>query len=212
MKKLKKFACVWLGVAFCVGTLFANEPYKSLSTPLADEKHSVIEVFSFACGACYTHHKLGTMSRTKERLPKLSYKVYPIKAIQFGEEFARLYAYADAKDRAKGRDYATKNSLMHKLADAYFVALFERNQNWGNSQSFYALGLKTLGISQKELDKFVTSTQGRQILAEYDRANSVAMEYGGTPAFAVGGKYLIMMREIQSLDDFMGLVERLDAK
>lgn len=212
MKMLQIFARVWLGLGICVGLLFANEPYKSLSEPLAGENHSVIEIFSFACGACYTHHRLGTMSRTKEKLPELSYKVYPVKGIQFGEEFARLYAYADAKDRAAGRDYTAKNSLMHKLADAYFVALFERRQSWGNSQSFYELGLKTLGISQKELDKFVTSAQGRGILAEYERANAIAMEYGGTPAFAVGGKYIVLMRDIQSLDDFIGLVGRLRAK
>ena len=202
-------ACLAL-VAF---VLIAHaEHYQSLNTVLKDEKNSVIEAFSFMCGACYTHHKLGTMARVKEKLPQLEYKIYPLKSIQFGEEFAKLYAYAEAKDKAKKLDSTMKNSLTHKLADAYFVAVFERKQNWQNSQSFLELGLKTLNISKAQLDQFISSAEGKELYANYDKAYNIASQYGGTPAFAVGGKYFIIMKDIQSLDEFIDTIKSLSQK
>lgn len=195
-----------------LGFVAHAQNYQSLSTELKDEKNSVIEVFSFMCGACYTHHKLDTMAKVKEKLPQLQYKIYPLKSIQFGEEFAKLYAYAEAQDRANKLDSTMKNSLAHKLADIYFVAVFERKQNWQNSQSFLELGLKTLNISKAQLDRFIASAEGKEIYANYDKAYTIASQYGGTPAFAVGGKYFIIMRDIQSLDEFIDTVKALSQK
>ena len=89
----------------------------------------------------------------------------------FGEEFGRLYAYAQSKDEAAGLDATQKNSAMHKLADAYFVAIFKRKINYTDSRAFTKLGLKTLGVSQKELDEFVKSPKGQRIYKDYERIN-----------------------------------------
>ena len=197
----------------CLAVFIANaQNYKSLDKPLQDEKNSFIEAFSFACGACYNHHKFGTLAKVKEKLPLLSYKIYTYKNIIYGEEFASLYAYADAQDRAKGLDGSAQNSLQHKLADAYFVAIFERKQSWQNSQSFYELGLKTLNISQGELDKFLVSTQGKRIYNEYDKALFITSQYGGTPAFLVNGKYFIIMKNIHGLDEMVEVIKDASKK
>lgn len=202
-----------IGIVLAVFVFVAHaQNYQSLNTSLKDEKNSVIEVFSFMCGACYTHHQFGTMAKIKEKLPQFEYKIYPLKSIQFGEEFAKLYAYAESKDKAKKLDGTMKDSLAHKLADVYFVAVFERKQSWQNSQSFLELGLKTLNISKAQLDQFIASAEGKAIYANYDKAYTIASQYGGTPAFAVDGKYFIIMRNIQSLDALINTIKSLSQK
>ena len=204
MKKLK------ILLILCFLAFSANaQGYKELSKPLANEKNSLIEAFSFACGACYNHHKFGTLTKIKEKLPKLNYKIYPYKKIKFGEEFARLYAYAENQDRLKGLDTSDKNSKAHRLADAYFVAIFERKLSWESSQSFYQLGLQTLNISQNELDSFLESPKGKELYSQYDKATSIVSQYGATPAFCVGGKYIIDMRSVSGLEDLVKLVDEL---
>lgn len=210
-KMLKKFSKISLFVAI-LAVFAAAEPYKVLEKPLSNEANSVVEAFSFTCGACYNHHKFGTMAAIKAKHPQLSYKIYPVKSITFGEEFARLHAYAEAQDGKSGLDGTSKLSLSYKLADAYFVAIFERKQSWASSQSFYELGLAVLDITQNELNAFLASAEGRKIYASYDKAELLAQQYGGTPAFAVRGKYNIIMREIKSLDEMIKIVGELSGK
>lgn len=216
MKFLKKISQIWLFLlAFALlanAAAIEDKNYKTLANPLKNEPKTMLEAFSFLCGACYTHHKFGTMERIKAKHPDLAYKIYPVKSIQFGEEFARLYAYAQAQDSKKGLDGSNKNSLMYKLADAYFLAIFERKQSWTSSQGFYELGLKVLGITQKQLNAFISSSEGKKIYESYDNALLLAQQYGGTPAFAVNGKFNIIMREVQSLEEMMEIVGDLKNK
>lgn len=212
MKILKKFAQIWLALAFCATLALAEDKFQALDTPLANEQNSVMEVFSFWCGGCYHHHQLGTLTKVKEKLPNLKYKIYPFTNVQFGEEFGRLYAYAQSKDEAAGLDATQHDSMMYKLTDAYFAALFKRKQNFTSSQNFTELGLKTLGISQKELNDFIKSPKGQKIYAEYSKANIVTKAYGGTPSFAVNGKYFVLMQNIRGLDEFIDTIKTLSTK
>lgn len=212
MKILKKFTRIWLLVAFLVSLAVANDKFQALEVPLKNEQNSVIETFSFWCGGCYYHHQLGTLAKIKEKLPNLKYKVYPFTDVQFGEEFGKLYAYAQSKDEAAGLDGTQRDSAMYKLADVYFVALFKRKQNFTSSQNFIKLGLKTLDISQKELDNFIASPKGKQIYAEYDKANIITKAYGGTPSFSVNGKYFIIMKNIHGLDEMVEVIKDASKK
>lgn len=212
MKMFKKLTRIWLFIALCMTLALANEKFQTLKEPVKDEQNSVIEVFSFWCGGCYHHHTLGTLARVKEKLPNLKYKIYPFTRVQYGEEYAKLYAYAQNKDEAAQMDATQKDSSMYKLADAYFVALFKRKQNFANSQAFTELGLKTLGITQKELNDFIKSSQGQRIYKEYDKANAITKERSVTPSFTVNGKYSILLEEIQGLDDFIATIQTLSQK
>lgn len=212
MKVFRKFTRIWLALGLLATLALANDKFQALETPLQNEQNSVIESFSFWCGGCYHHHQLGTLAKVKEKLPNLKYKIYPFTDVQFGEEYARLYAYAQSLDEAAGLDATQHNSAMYKLADAYFVALFKRKQNFTNSQNFTELGLKTLGISQKELNNFIKSPKGKQIYAEYNKANIITKAYGGTPSFAVNGKYFIVMQNIHGLDEFIDTIKTLSTK
>ena len=212
MGVFKKFTRIWLALGLLATLALADDKFQALETPLQNEQNSVIESFSFWCGGCYHHHQLGTLAKVKEKLPNLKYKIYPFTDVQFGEEYARLYAYAQSLDEAAGLDATQHNSAMYKLADAYFVALFKRKQNFTNSQNFTELGLKTLGISQKELNDFIKSPKGKQIYAEYNKANIITKAYGGTPSFAVNGKYFIVMQNIHGLDEFIDTIKALSTK
>lgn len=212
MRVFKKITRIWLALGLLATLALANDKFQALETPLQNEQNSVIESFSFWCGGCYHHHQLGTLAKVKEKLPNLKYKIYPFTDVQFGEEYARLYAYAQSLDEAAGLDATQHNSAMYKLADAYFVALFKRKQNFTNSQNFTELGLKTLGISQKELNNFIKSPKGKQIYAEYNKANIITKAYGGTPSFAVNGKYFIVMQNIHGLDEFIDTIKALSTK
>ena len=160
MKMFKIFTRICLLATLLASAALGLDKFQSLDKPFENEQNTIIETFSFWCGGCYHHHELGTLAKIKEKLPNFTYKIYPLTEVPFGEEFGRLYAYAQSKDEAAGLDATQKNSAMHKLADAYFVAIFKRKINYTNSRTFTKLGLKTLGISQKELDEFVKSPIG----------------------------------------------------
>ena len=212
MRILKNFTRICLAPLLLASLALADDKFQALDTPLANEQNSVIESFSFWCGGCYHHHQLGTLAKIKEKLPNLKYKVYPFTQVEFGEEYARLYAYAQSLDEAAGLDATQHNSAMYKLADAYFVALFKRKQNFTSSQNFTELGLKTLGISQKELNNFIKSPKGQKIYAEYSKANIITKASESTPSFAVNGKYFILMQNIRGLDDLVDTIKALSAK
>lgn len=197
---------------FMVQAASEGVEYEKLKTPLADEQNTFIEAFSFSCIHCYTHHKQNTLARVKGQVPNLEYKIYPVKAGYYGEEFAQLYAYALFKDKALKLDSTMQQSLTHKLADVYFVAFFERKIRWDSSEQFYNLGLKTLGIDKNELEKFLTSKEGKASYANLDKAYSIASQTGGTPSFAINGKFLIKMQNIKSLEQFIQVSKEISQK
>lgn len=186
--------------------------FQSLDKAFENEQNTIIETFSFWCGGCYHHHELGTLAKIKEKLPNFTYKIYPLTEVPFGEEFGRLYAYAQSKDEAAGLDATQKNSAMHKLADAYFVAIFKRKINYTDSRTFTKLGLKTLGISQKELDEFVKSPKGQRIYKDYDKASAVTEAYGATPSFTINGKYFLLLQDIRGLDEMVEVIKDANKK
>lgn len=203
---------IFASIVWAADTVLENVEYEVLETPLDSEQHSVIEAFSFLCVHCYTHHKQATLAETKSKLPTLAYKIYPLKDVPFGGEFAQMYAYAEAQDSLQKRDFTMRDSLTHKLTDAYFVAIFEKRERWSDAQSFYKLGLDTLQISKKELDAFMATSDAQTLYNNYDKASVIANQYGGTPAFLVAGKYIIKMENIKSLQHFISTISILAQK
>lgn len=207
--KLVKIAFFLAFLSINALALTEGKEYEVLKNPLNNANKSLIEVFSFSCGVCYNHHKFDTLAKLQARLPSLNFKSYPFKNTRFGQEFAQLYAYANAQDELKKKDELSKDSLSYKVADVYFTAIFERNQNWSDSQSFYELGLKSLNISKAELDKFTSNAKAKFIQAEYDKLYPALMQYGGTPTFVVNGKYIIRMQEIKGFDELVAVIDAL---
>lgn len=203
MKKLALALLFVFSLAPFAAAVEEGVEYEKLKAPLVDEENSLIEVFSFMCIHCYNHHKIGTLAKVKEKLPSLKYEIYPLLSIPFGAEFANLYAFASAKDEELGLDSTAASSNAHKLMDAYFTAFFERKAQWQSSQDFYALGLKLLGTDAASFNAFLQGAKAKELLSKYQKAESIVQQYGGTPAFAVNGKYLLLMKNVKSLEQFI---------
>lgn len=212
MKMFQIFTRICLLATLLASAALGLNKFQSLDKAFENEQNTIIETFSFWCGGCYHHHELGTLAKIKEKLPNFTYKIYPLTEVPFGEEFGRLYAYAQSKDEAAGLDATQKNSAMHKLADAYFVAIFKRKINYTDSRTFTKLGLKTLGISQKELDEFVKSPKGQRIYKDYDKASAVTEAYGATPSFTINGKYFLLLQDIRGLDEMVEVIKDANKK
>lgn len=212
MKMFQIFTRICLLATLLTSAALGLDKFQSLDKPFENEQNTIIETFSFWCGGCYHHHELGTLAKIKEKLPNFTYKIYPLTEVPFGEEFGRLYAYAQSKDEAAGLDATQKNSAMHKLADAYFVAIFKRKINYTDSRTFTKLGLKTLGISQKELDEFVKSPKGQRIYKDYNKASAVTEAYGATPSFTINGKHFLLLQDIRGLDEMVEIIKDASKK
>lgn len=195
-----------------VHALSEGKDYITLKTPLSNASNSVTEAFSYACIHCFRQHELNTLGELKKRLPNLSYEVLPVKPMgAYGNEFAKLYAYALAQDKANNLDSTQKQSLSYQLSTAYFTAVFERRQTWNNGknpQAFNELGYKILGIDKAKLDSFLASKEGNELFMSFDELTQVARNTG-TPGFVVNGKYQILLQNIKSFDDFVSVVEGL---
>lgn len=213
MNLLIKFCLIFCTVSITsLWAISEGVEYENLNKQLDGETNSVIKAFSYTCIHCYNHHKLNTLGKVKEKLPNLEYKIYPVKSFTFGEEFAQVYAYAQFQDEKNKISFTDKNALTQRVADAYFTAYFERKQRYSNSDDFLKLGLLVLKINKTQLNNFLQSKDGKLIYSSYDKASVLSAQYGGTPAFAVAGKYLLRMENIKSLEHLIEVVKALSSK
>lgn len=195
--------------------LSEGEDYIVLKKPIENAQNSVIEAFSYSCIHCFNQHKQNTLGILKSKLPNLSFKAYPVKQMgAFGNEFAMLYAYANAQDNKNKLDVTDAQSLMHRLNDAYFTAYFERRMPLNdrkNIKAFYDLGLKVLNISQNELESFMKTAAAQALYTSYNAALEPAQNTG-TPSFIVNGKYQVKLDKISSLEQFIAVISELSKK
>ncbi|WP_139470695.1 thiol:disulfide interchange protein DsbA/DsbL [Campylobacter armoricus] len=216
LQKIISVAILAFGVS--ANALSEGKEYITLKTPIiggGENENSLIEIFSYRCTHCYDHHKFNTLAKVKAKLPNLRYEIFPVSSMgDYGKQANELFAYAAAKDKISNTDVTTKESLSHKLADAYFTAYFKKKQRWGagkDPEGFYAVGLKAIGITKAELDEFLSTSQAQEILKSYEVANDISRNYG-TPAFVVNGKYQIIPQAITSPEVLVKIVEELIKK
>lgn len=204
-KKIGKF---FIALALFSTNVFADD-FLTLPNPI-NSKNSVIEVFSYQCIHCYNHHKYGTLEKLKQSMPNLHYELYPVSLMngKFGKELNALFAYAKFTDEQNNKDAADDDSLTHKLADAYFTAHFVNQQDFQNLDDFYKVGLSVMKVQKSDIENFLNTTQAKEILDSYAKANEIAANTG-TPAFVVNGKYQIKPEAVTSLDALEKLVKEL---
>lgn len=207
-KKLSRF---FLSLIFLTNLSFAQD-YIVLKDGF-NSKNSVIELFSFKCIHCYNHHKFGTLSKLKEKLPHLRYELYPISLIngKFIKELNELFAFAQAKDSREGKDASYEDSSVHRLADYVFTLYFVKKKELENSSDVDHIASGILNVSKEELEDFLKSNEAREILANYAKADEFAKTYG-TPSFIVNGKYQIKPEAVTSMQNLLKIVSELSQK
>ena len=205
---------------FCVASVAFCADFITLKTKI-EAKNSVIEVFSYKCIHCYNFQRFGVLEGLKEKMPNLSYEIYPISLAdaKFGTLLNELFAYAIFTDRKNGKDASDKDSLAHNLAGAYFAKHFLMNKNgqvvatkdFEDKKSFLQNGLNVLKISEKELNDFIKTNEAKELLANFEWANEVAKNFG-TPAFVINGTYQIKPEAIDSFESLVKIIEELKDK
>ncbi|MCV3477388.1 thiol:disulfide interchange protein DsbA/DsbL [Campylobacter lari] len=205
---------IFLAFVFAINAqaLSEGKEYIALKTPIPNAQNSLIEIFSYRCIHCYTHHQFHTLAKVKEALPNLKYDLFSVSSMsEYGGALNEMFALASFKEKALGLDVASEKSLTYKLADVYFISHFEQKLNLNNLDLFYKIGLNAIGVSKEELQKFLQTKEARELLAAYDMANEISRNYG-TPAFVVNGKYQINPEYITSLEELIRIVKELSVK
>lgn len=152
------------------------------------------------------------MSKIQAAFPDTKVGYLLVKSMgKYGVQAAEILAYAQNQDELANKKLSSKDSLHHKVSDAYFTAYFKKNQRWDDGASpdkFYAVGLKVLGIDKAKLDEFLATPRAKEIIASYDVADPISKNFG-TPGFVVNGKYEVDISKIASPDALVKVIEEL---
>ncbi|WP_334204340.1 thiol:disulfide interchange protein DsbA/DsbL [Campylobacter jejuni] len=172
----------------------------------------MIEIFSYHCTHCYDHLKFNTMGKVKEKLPNLTYKFYPVSSMgDYGKQANEIFAFAAFKDSVNKTDLTDKNSLTHKVAEAYFNAYFKKKQRWENGknpEAFYSVGLKAMNVNKADLENFLKTSEAAELLKSYEITNPISQNYD-TLAFVFNGKYQIIPSAINSPEALIEITKEL---
>ncbi|MCH3697624.1 thiol:disulfide interchange protein DsbA/DsbL [Campylobacter lari] len=211
-KMFKLLAIIAFVFSVNANALSEGKEYITLKTPIPNAQNSLIEIFSYRCIHCYTHHQFHTLAKVKEALPNLKYDLFSVSSMsEYGGVLNEMFALASFKEKALGLDVTSEKSLTYKLADVYFISHFEQKLNLNDLDLFYKIGLNAIGVSKEELQKFLQTKEAKELLTAYDVANEISRNYG-TPAFVVNGKYQINPEYITSLEELIRIVKELSVK
>lgn len=185
--------------------------YVRLSKPLPSRKNNVIKIFSYDCPFCF-RYDIGVDPKAVPMIEKAGLTFEPRHLEtkgKYGRTASEFFAMCILKDEKAGRSIEAKDSLFKKAKDAVYFAYHRKGERWTKAPS---LILDTLcgatGISAAEFDK------ERKTAAVQNLANSWKSVYDvakiqGIPAYVVNGKWLIMTKNIRSIDGFVALIQKL---
>ncbi|WP_267525231.1 hypothetical protein [Campylobacter sp. MG1] len=208
-KKIKKIAFI-LFISTNLFALTEGKEYEVLKKPIANSDNSITEIWSYQCSHCYKHQIAKTVQELANISNDVKINMMMVKTWgKFGKEMANLLAYAQYQDEKNNIKLYDENSLYHNISKIYFVDVFKNKQTWdNNADNFYKSGLKLLGISKRQLNKFIESPEGQYLLQSTDIADIIA-DKTGTPSFIVNGKYLIKLENLQSMQDLINVAKEL---
>lgn len=208
-KKIKFFVfALFFGVN--LHAISEGVEYNVLENPIPNSNNTLTEIWSYQCSHCYLHYTYDTLDYIKDKIKDLNINLMMVKSWgQFGKEMANLLAYAEYEDSKNKLNPSDKNSKYDEITKLYFIDLFKNNQKWNNDpKEFYKLGLNSLDISLKKLEKFISSPEGEYLLKSTDVADEIA-NLVGTPAFVVNGKYVINLAHVKTSDDLVEIISEL---
>lgn len=205
MKKLIFCIFLSLNLAFAFNQ---NEDYIILDKPLNVSENSLIKVFSYACIFCYKYDKSVT--------PKLLKNLNNVKFIpyhlsqkgNFGNKASEIFATLIALDEQNSTNLTDENSLFKRAKFALYTAYHDKKIEWQNEQDFLDFALNSVGLNQNEFENAKNLTRTKELLNAWQDSYDVA-KIQGVPSFVVNGKFLVLTKNIKSVDDLTKLVEFL---
>ena len=185
--------------------------YVRLSKPLPSRKNNVIKIFSYDYPFCF-RYDIGVDPKAVPMIEKAGLTFEPRHLEtkgKYGRTASEFFAMCILKDEKAGRSIEAKDSLFKKAKDAVYFAYHRKGERWTKGEGAFIDTLcGATGISAAEFDK------ERKTAAVQNLANSWKSVYDvakiqGIPAYVVNGKWLIMTKNIRSIDGFVALIQKL---
>ena len=185
--------------------------YVRLSKPLPSRKNNVIKIFSYDCPFCF-RYDIGVDPKAVPMIEKagLTFEPRHLETTgKYGRTASEFFAMCIVKDEKAGRSIEAKDPLFKKAKDAVYFAYHRKGERWTKGEGAFIDTLcGATGISAAEFDK------ERKTAAVQNLANSWKSVYDvakiqGIPAYVVNGKWLIMTKNIRSIDGFVALIQKL---
>ena len=185
--------------------------YVRLSKPLPSRKNNVIKIFSYDCPFCF-RYDIGVDPKAVPMIEKAGLTFEPRHLEtkgKYGRTASEFFAMCILKDEKAGRSIEAKDSLFKKAKDAVYFAYHRKGERWTKGEGAFIDTLcGATGISAAAFDK------ARKTAAVQNLANSWKSVYDvakiqGIPAYVVNGKWLIMTKNIRSIDGFVALIQKL---
>ena len=217
MKIISKFMRIL--AVFCLLGSMANaleegKEYQILQKPLDVPKNSVVKVFSYECPHCYKFDKTVTPKLFSE-LDGVKFIPYHLKTKgKLGETASKIFAAMIVLDEASDVSLLSDKSKFKKAKLAIYKATHDKDDDFNGGKDkarFIQTALSAAGVSDADYDKALASERAQEILKAWDDSYDVA-KIQGVPAYVVGGKYLINVKAIGSVDAMAAAVKELLAK
>ena len=217
MKIISKFTRIL--AVFCLLGSMANaleegKEYQILQKPLDVPKNSVVKVFSYECPHCYKFDKTVTPKLFSE-LDGVKFIPYHLKTKgKLGETASKIFAAMIVLDEASDVSLLSDKSKFKKAKFAIYKATHDKDDDFNDGKDkarFIKEALSAAGVSDSDYDKALASQRAQEILKTWDDSYDVA-KIQGVPAYVVGGKYLINVKAIGSVDAMAAAVKELLAK
>ena len=217
MKIISKFMRII--AVFCLLSSMANaleegKEYQILQKPLDVPKNSVVKVFSYECPHCYKFDKTVTPKLFSE-LDGVKFIPYHLKTKgKLGETASKIFAAMIVLDEASDVSLLSDKSKFKKAKFAIYKATHDKDDDFNGGKDkarFIQTALSAAGVSDADYDKALASERAQEILKAWDDSYDVA-KIQGVPAYVVGGKYLINVKAIGSVDAMAAAVKELLAK
>ena len=212
--KLIKMLILSAFFALNLSALTEGVEYQTLAKPLNVPKNSVVKVFSYDCPHCYKFDRTVTPKLFSE-LDGVKFIPYHLKTKgKLGETASKIFAAMIVLDEVSDVSLLSDKSKFKKAKFAIYKATHDKNDDFNDGKDkarFIQTALSAAGVSDADYDKALASERAQEILKAWNNSYDVA-KIQGVPAYVVGGKYLINVKAIGSVDAMAAAVKELLAK
>lgn len=185
--------------------------YVRLQKPLPARKNSVVKIFSYDCPFCF-RYDVGVDPKAIPMIEKAGLTFEPRHLEtkgKYGRTASEFFAMCMLRDEKAGRKLEAKDSLFKKAKDAVYYAYHKKSERWTKGEAAFIETLSgATGISADDFAK-ERKTPAVQKLADSWKSTYDVAKIQGIPAYVVNGQWLIMTKNIRSIDGFVALIQKL---
>lgn len=203
-----------LSLSFNAFAATEGTDYVVLEQPIPGMNGTVVKIFSYDCPFCYKYAK-AVDKTVMSKVPEFAFTPFHLKTKgKYGIYGSQLLAAALVKDEAKGLKPLDPNSDFHKIEMALYKAYHDKKMRWEdgkNPDAFLQTGLEAVGWSKADYEKALQDPKVKALVDKWEVSYPIA-KIQGVPAYVVNGKYLLMTKNIRSLDGMAATIKELGAK